>query len=541
MKNVLPAAPAELQKLLVAEQAAHAATRVLLQEAALERDAAKARLQALLKRYFGRSSEKIDPNQLALAWAAIEAEPAAAPPPAPTPVERKPRTPSVRRVQRMEDLPVLETVVHDVQEAQKLAPDGTALVKIREEITEEVDYQPGKLFRRRIIRPVYASPSHACAPQVAALPARVIPGGQVGAGLIAHVVLSKYVDAIPLYRQEAMLGRLGPAFSRQAMTGWIEQAAGLFRPVYEELKKAVRTSAYAVGDETPIRVLDPARPGAAREAWLWTFLAPQPRIVVFDFQLARSHEPALEFLQQFCGVFQTDGYAGYTKALRLLPQDRRTQIVHANCMAHCRRPFVEALEAGDDRAAPFLAYLGALYRIEKEMREATDQAREQARLTRSIAWLVPMQQALAEAANDPSILAQSALGKAVHYALARWTELTCFAQPGHGHVHIDSNVVENSIRPSAVGKKNFLFVGHPDAGWRSAVLYSILGTCKLHGVNEWSYLTWALPKLAAATNQTAHLFTPQRFAQVSGVSCSSDDADPVGVHPGSLPAPAPTA
>lgn len=514
MIEPLPTDPAALQALLLAERSAHAATRGLLEQTTWERDAAKAKLQALLKRYFGRSSEKLDPNQLAMAWEAVQADQALVTPPPPAPVERKARTPSVRRALRLEDLPVLETITLDLPEAEKFAPDGTALVKIREEITDEVDYQPGKLFRRQTIRPVYASPRHVGVPQVAPLPPRVIPGGQVGPGLIAHVLLSKYVDAIPLYRQAAMLERLGPGFTRQAMGQWVDHGAGLLRPVYLELQKQVGQSGYVQGDETPIRVLDPARPGAAREAWLWTFLSPGQRIVVFDFQLTRSHEPALAFLRGFAGIFQTDGYAGYLKALRVLPTARRQLIIHANCMAHCRRPFVEALEAGDDRAAPFLAYLGALYRIEAELRDATPEERAQARGTRSTAWLVPMHLALTRAAADPSVLPHSALAKAVHYALQRWPELTCFAEPGHGHMHIDSNAVENAIRPSAVGKKNFLFVGHPDAGWRSAVLYSILGTCKLQGLNEWSYLTWALPRLAAASNLTAHEFTPQRFAQL---------------------------
>ena len=532
MSTALPTTTAQLRVLLVAERAAHAVEReaaratlqqtqlerdeakLLLQRTALELDEAKAKMQALLKRYFGRSSEKLDPNQMSLAWAAVEADKALVTPPPPPQVERKPRTPSVRRAQRLEDLPVLETVTLDLPEAEKIAPDGTALVKIREEITDEVDYQPGKLFRRQIIRPVYASPRHVGVPQVAPLPARVIPGGQVGPGLIAHVLLSKYADAIPLYRQAAMLDRLGPGFTRQAMGQWVEHGAILLKPVYQELQKAVTQSTYVMGDETPIKVLDPARPGAAREAWLWTFLAPQPRTVVFDFKLTRSHEPALAFLRNFSGVFQTDGYASYIKALRLLPEPQRARIIHANCMAHCRRPFVEALEAGDERAAPFLAYLGALYQIEAELREATPEARAQARGTRSTAWLVPMHLALTRAAADPTITPHSALDDAVHYALNRWTELTRFAEPGHGHVHIDSNAVERSIRPSAVGKKNFLFIGHPDAGWRSAVIYSVLGTCKLQGVNPWSYLTWALPRLAAATNHTAGEFTPQRFAAI---------------------------
>lgn len=526
MPLLSPADATALAAQLAAECLAHAATQQQLAERTaelhrtqLERDEAKAKLQALLKRYFGRSSEKLDPNQLALAWAAVEAELAAAPPPAPTvppPAPRPPRPPSVRRARRLEDLPVLETVTLDVPAEKKVAPDGTPLVKIREEITDEVDYQPGKLFRRQIVRPVYASASHEGAPQIAPLPPRVIPGGQVGPGLIAHVLLSKYVDHLPLYRQEAMLSRLGPAFTRQAMGEWVGHAAGLLQPVYDELKQLVRGSGYVQGDETPIRVLDPARPGAAREAWLWTFLAPGAKAVVFDFQLTRSHEPALAFLREFRGAFQTDGYAAYDKALDVMPAEARAGIVHFNCLAHCRRGFVAALESGDDRATPFLAHLGALYRIEAELREATPEARAQARGRQSAPWLASLELALKKASLDPTILPRSALSKAVGYALARWPNLTRFAGAAYGHVHIDSNFVENAIRPSAIGKKNYLFVGHPNAGGRSAVMYSVLGTCKLQGVNEWNYLNWALPRLAAATNHTARGITPQLFAKESG-------------------------
>lgn len=517
MNVPLPDDPAALKALLLAERQAHAtmlsSANQRIAELTLERDAAKARLQSLLKRYFGRSSEKLDENQLKLAWAAVEADlqDNQTPPPLP-PKAPRPRQPSDRRARRLEDLPVLEIVTLDLPAEAKLGPDGTALVKIRDEVTEEVDYQPGKLFRRQIVRPVYASPAKNCEPRIAELPQRVIPGGQVGPGLLAHVLISKYADALPLYRQQAMLERLGPGFSRQAMGDWVEHGATLLRPVHQYNQQLVRESGYVIGDETPIKVLDPARPGAARDAWLWTFLAPGPKALVFDFELTRSHEPALAFLRHYRGIFQTDGYASYTKALRLLPAEVRQAIHHANCWAHCRRGFVAALDSGDERAAPFLAYIGALYQIEAEFRDADPSARAAARSTRSLTWLVLMESALKRATADPSILPQSALATAVHYALERWDALTRFIQPDCGHVQIDSNSVERAIRPSAIGKKNFLFVGHPDAGWRSAVIYSILGTCALLEVNPWRYLTWALPRLAGSTNKTAGQFTPQRFA-----------------------------
>lgn len=201
MTPVLPDDLDALKALVLAERAAHAQTAQKLQLAELERDQVKYRLKMLLKRYFGRSSEKLDPAQLEMAWAAVEADRATnAPAPQAPPKPPQPRQPSLRRQRRLEDLPV-ETVVVDVPAEARFAPDGTALVKIREEVTEEVDYEPGKLFRRRIVRPIYASPAKDCPPVIAELPARVIPGGQVGPGLIAHVLMSKYVDAIPLYRQ----------------------------------------------------------------------------------------------------------------------------------------------------------------------------------------------------------------------------------------------------------------------------------------------------------------------------------------------------
>ena len=287
----------------------------------------------------------------------------------------------------MEDLPITETVVIDVPAEQRIGPDGTALVKIRDEVTEEVDYQPGQLIRRRIVRPVYASPAKDCPPVIADLPPRVIPGGQIGPGLLAHVLISKYVDALPLYRQAAMLERLGPAFSRQAMGEWVEHGAILLRKIYEYYYALVRQSRYVMGDETPIRVLDPARPGAAREAWLWTFLAPEQQMIIFDFQLDRSHAPALEFLRSFQGVFQSDGYGAYPKALRLLPDDLRAGVTHVNCVAHARRGFVTALESGDERAAPFLACLGAIYAVEAEFRGADPAMRATAAPSaRSLGW-----------------------------------------------------------------------------------------------------------------------------------------------------------
>jgi transposase len=491
----------EMEKALAGERAAHERTRQ-------QRDHFKWVLQEMIRRYFGRSSEKIDPNQLNLAFAAVEADQAVVEAEPPSPSTKAPRSPSQRRARRLEDLPLLETVTIDLPPAEKTGPDGAPLVKIREEVTEEVDYQPGKLFRRRIVRPVYASPAHACPPRIAELPARVIPGGQVGAGLLAHVILSKFVDHLPLYRQEQMLGRLGPTFTRQAMVQWVRQGTLLLQGVHAELVRRATAGRYLQIDETPIALLDPERPGKARNAWLWAIHAPEQEIVAFEFHLTRGHGPPKELLAGFAGVLQTDGWGAYDTALRALPDH---QIVRAGCAAHARRGFVKALEAHDERAIPFLVRFGELYAIEAELTGADPSTRQRIRSARSVSILLKLHQAMTAAAADPAVLPQSALGKALSYALARWPELTRFADPGFGHLLIDNNPTERQIRPSKLGLKNWLFVGHPDAGDRPAVIYSVLGTCKLLGVDPWAYLNWALPGLAAATNHTQAQFTPDKF------------------------------
>ena len=466
----------------------------------------ESKVQSLLRQYFGRSSETMDPDQLQLGFEAARDDDFLAEEPSPVPA--KPRSPSERRQRRIDELPVLETIRLEPPLEERTAPDGTPLIVIREEVTDEVDYRPGVLFRRQIIRPVYASPAHATRPVIAPLPARVIPGGQAGPGLIAHVVIAKYCDHVPLHRQEQILSRMGPTFSRQAMGQWVSHCTELFLPVYRGLKRVALLGRYIQMDETAIDLIDPDRAGSVREAWLWVVLAPELAIVVFEFNKSRSHAPPKAILEDFEGVLQTDGYSAYGTALAALPGHRVTR---AACMAHARRDFVDALQDGDDRASPFLVLFGALYRVEADAKDLPADQRAAVRAERSVPLLLQLHQRLRRATSDPQILPQSTLGQSVSYCLNRWSELTLFSEPGYGHVLIDNNPVERQIRPTKLGLKNWLFIGHPDAGQNPAVLYSIIGTCKLLKIAPWAYFNWALPRLAAATNHTAEQFTPKAF------------------------------
>ena len=304
MSADLPNDPAELQALILAERKAAEEERRIL---TLQLRKMEAKVQALMQQYFGRSSEKIDPNQLKLALDTVMADDVLAEEVSSVP--SKPRSPSERRQRRIEELPILETIRLEPPIEERTASDGTPWVVIREEITEEVDYRPGVLFRRQIIRPVYASASGTTPPVIAALPVRVIPGGQAGPGLISHVVIAKYCDHVPIHRQEQILARMGPTFTRQAMGKWVAHVTGLFTPVHAALRQSILGGRYIQMDETPISVLDPERAGKARDAWLWAVHAPEQDSVIFEFNKNRSHAPPKALLDGFEGVLQNNGFS----------------------------------------------------------------------------------------------------------------------------------------------------------------------------------------------------------------------------------------
>lgn len=470
------------------------------------RERAEFRLQHLLRRLFGARSEKIDPRQLALLLEQIAADEtlaqATAPTVTPVPSEQRPRKRGGGRHRPAAHLAVQTTLI-DVPEAER-----AGLAKIREEVTEEYEYEPARYFLHRIVRPVYADPAKVLAPKTAPLPARVIPQSGAGPGLLAHILVAKYVDHLPLYRIETIAGRSGLDLPRGKQCRWVGDSAHLLRTIHTQLQGRILRSGYVQVDETPVKVLDAERGGSAAQAYLWTYHAPNEKMIVFDFNTSRGRDsPDRFFPSDWRGVMQTDGYELYRALLR-----ERRGITHLGCMAHLRRYVVDALEGGGATVAALLADIGQLYGIEKRAREAQFSAAQRACLRHAYARpiLKRLQQRFVEL--QKSELPAGALGKAAQYAVNHWPELARYAKARFGHAHIDNNPVERGIRPTKLGLKNWLFIGHPSAGWRSAVIYSITGTCKLLGVNPESYLKWVLPKLAAATTSTADHLLPHDFA-----------------------------
>ncbi len=471
-----------------------------LSQLAAENKLLRQKLELFLKRYFGGTkNEGLDAQQLELLLAGLEALVT------PTPVaEKKPvvrSTAAVRPVRQ--PLPAhLETerVVLEPAEVQQ-QPEGWR--KLGEEVTEELDWKPAKFIKRLFIRPKYANAERIV---IAPLPARLIEKGLPGAGLLTQVIVAKYEDHLPLYRQEKIYQqRHGVNLSRQTMCGWVDVAADWLSPIYREMKTGLLAGNYLQADETPIRYLDPDVKGKSQKGWLWTYSHPQSD-VVFEWQVSRSREGPREFLKSFRGKLQTDGYGVYES----LAGERGDELILIGCWAHVRRGFYEALSEG--RAAAWIVgQIGLLYAVEKSLREqqAGPNLREAVRAWQSRPILARLRRVLEVVRRR--VLPKSLLGQAVDYALTRWEALTRYVDDGR--LEIDNNLCENAIRPTAIGKKNFLFIGHPEAGQRSAVIYSVLGSCRRHGVNPAEYLQEVFERLPKAKTSEVKSLTPAAWAK----------------------------
>jgi transposase len=463
------------------------------------------KLAFFIQRYFGgRKSEALDPRQLELLLAGL----AAAPAPTPVPETRAPaRSPNSARPVR-QPLPAhLETerVVLEPAEVQQ-QPAGWR--KLGEEVTEELDWKPAQFIKRLYIRPKYANAERIV---IAPLPARLIDKGLPGAGLLTQVIVSKYEDHLPLYRQEKIYReRHGVALSRQTLGGWVEVAADWLAPIYRAMQAGLVAGDYLQADETPIRYLDPDLKGKSQSGYLWTYSHPRGD-VVFDWQVSRSREGPRAFLKDFRGQLQTDGYGVYES----LARERGGDLLLIGCWAHGRRGFYEAREEGRV-VAWFLRQLGLLYAVEKHLREghAGPRLRAAVRAWQSRPILVRLRRALERV--RPRLLPQSRLGQAMDYVLPRWEALTRYVEDGR--LEIDNNLCENAIRPTAIGKKNFLFIGHPEAGQRSAVIYSVLGSCRRHGINPAEYLRDVFERLPNATTSAIPSLTPAAWAKARRAS-----------------------
>jgi hypothetical protein len=275
-------------------------------------------------------------------------------------------------------------------------------------------------------------------------------------------------------------------------------------PVYRVIREDLQRGNYLQADETPIRYLDPDVKGKSQHGYLWVYSRPGGD-VLFEWRVSRSREGPQEFLKNFRGKLQTDGYSAYESLAK-----ERDDLTLVGCWAHARRGFHEAL--GESKlAAWFVRQIGLLYAVEKELREkkAGPQLRAAMRCWQSRPVLARLRRAMEFVRRRT--LPQGLLGQAIDYALKRWEALTRFVDDGL--LEVDNNLIENSIRPSAIGKKNWLFIGHPEAGDRSAVIYTLLGSCRRHGINPYDYLKDLFTRLPAAKITEIERFTPAAWGR----------------------------
>jgi transposase len=393
-------------------------------------------------------------------------------------------------------LPVQETVVIEPEAVQQ---DPTRYERIGEERTFEVDVVPPKLFKREIVRPKYRHRlDRTCAPLLAPAPARVVSGGFASAGLIAWALTAKYADHLPLYRQEKMLARWAGAqpgqtpVSRQNLCDWVGAATALLEPLVKRMKQDLLAGGYVQVDETPIRCNDPdLRDGQTTTGWLWALARPGGD-AVFEWRASRRHEEAEGLLGQYQGLLHSDGYEAYPAYARTHPG-----VIWLGCWAHARRKFHDALAEAPARAGAMLRLIGQLYHYESAWTKAGPAlraARRQSHFGPTLSLLRKSAQRLQQLA-----LPRSQLGQACAYLLGHWEPLT--AHLAHGRSQLDTNAVENAIRPTKLGAKNWLFIGHPQAGDRAAVIYSLIASAQRHGLDPHAYLRDLLKRLPAMTTK----------------------------------------
>lgn len=361
------------------------------------------------------------------------------------------------------------------------------LKKIGEEITEVLEWEPGELFVKKYVRSKYAKPNNEGV-LIGALPSRPLEKAMAGPGLLAQIIIDKYVDHLPLYRQMQRFERSGLRLPYSTLTDWVSATCKLIMPLYEALKNRVLQAGYLHADETPIKVMDKDKKGQTHKGYYWVYQDSIRKLVFFDYQEGRGREGPSGILENFQGYLQTDGYGTYEAF------DKVDGITLMHCMAHARRMFNEALNNDEARASHAMEQIQILYAVERELRESNcsfDQ-RKALRQERS----VPVLEALGEWMKEQylEVTPKSAIGKALAYSIERWQRLSIYTQDGM--LNIDNNPVENSIRPVAIGRKNYLFAGSHEAAQRSAMLYSLLGSCKMHGIEPYQWLRDVLEKIA---------------------------------------------
>jgi len=483
------------------------------------------KLDNLIRLHYGASSEKrndADGQQLLFELPA-RPEPAATEPAIVSAgKEAEPKKHGGGRKPLPKDLP-RERREYTLPEAErKCSCCGETMQPFGEETSEQLEYVPASLKVIEHARIKYACKACQEKPAVAPPPEKVIDKGLAGPGLLAWIAVSKFGDHQPLYRQENIFARLGIDIPRSTQCGWLGQVAELLEPLYLRMARQIILSSKVHTDDTPINMLDPGR-GKTRTARFWAYVGDDAHPhTVFDFTPSRSRDGPEKFLKGFKGYLQADAFAGYDRMCA------GKDVIEVACWAHARRKFFEAKDT-DARAGEMLTLIGELYAVEAQARPAIDAARalpmqqRLAALSDAFATRKQRREAVSKTvlekidawmkAQAADTLPKSPLGLAIGYARNQWRALNRFVEDGT--LEADNNAGENALRPIALGRKNYLFVGSEHGGRRAAILYSLIRTCERHNVNAWEYLRDVLVRISTHPARQIDTLLPHAWAQAA--------------------------
>jgi transposase len=374
-------------------------------------------------------------------------------------------------------------------------------IHIGDEITEKLAKQPGKLYIKRIIRRKYkkAGQDVIITPP---LEEEAIPKCEADVSLLADVVVSKFVDHIPEYRQQQIYKRQGVVIPPSTMNGWVHQLSPYMKLMSEYIKAQILQSKYIQQDESTIKVMD-GKKQATHTGYMWVMGSTELKYVCFEYHKGRGREGPINNLKQFKGFLQTDAYEVYEVIDKMY-----NDVEHFNCWAHGRRKFIESINNDKARSEYALNQIQKLYAIEQKCRDASsthdDRTKERQAakpiLNQFKQWLD---------AEALKVTPRSPIGKAMAYLIARWDKFTKYTD--YGMVEIDNNIIENAIRPLALGRKNYLFAGNHDAATNIGYYYTIFSTCKAHGVNPYDYIVWFLSLVPSAKTSEIGTLSPDAY------------------------------
>jgi transposase len=404
------------------------------------------------------------------------------------------------------DLPV-ERIVIDIPEEEKTCQEtGLPLVKIGEEVTLKLAHKPGSYFLKEIVRPKYALPQKSVGGiRVAPLPESLLNRCQADDSLLADILVKKFCDHLPLYRQSEILSREGIKISRQLMSQWVVRAGNALKPLYDELINQIINSGNVFIDETPIDMLDPGK-GKVHQAYMWVMVGGKgknPPYRVYDFSLDRKHANAERLLKGYNAVLHSDKYGAY-EALA-----NAKKIIWCPCWSHIRRKFFEA-ESGDP---PFrdwvLRKIRHLFMYEKVAWARSEEERLRIRLEKEVPIIDELIKKVKERLVDGRLLPKSKFREALGYFCGLIPHLKNYTK--HVYAHLDNNVAERAVRPLAIGRKNWLFVGSEDGGEAAAIVFSLLQSCRAAGVNPREYLEDVMSRLMSHSAQKLYELLPDQW------------------------------